>query len=127
MREYYQCAACRKAFAVGEEIDGYPEGFPTGFLCPHCRTNLVEAQASDDLISLRFGWLYMGVAILLGLLARSWPPLWQVSDHALINEILSYLAYLLVPSILLWVANRDRLGKPRVVYTRRVLKKEKHG
>lgn len=42
----YQCYYCTKIFPASDAIDGYKEGYKTGFLCPHCNKNI-----TDDLVS----------------------------------------------------------------------------
>lgn len=42
----YQCYFCTKVFPASDAIDGYKDGFKTGFLCPHCNKNIM-----DDLVS----------------------------------------------------------------------------
>lgn len=36
----YLCCACNKQFPSTDAIDGFDQGYPRGFLCPHCRANL---------------------------------------------------------------------------------------
>ena len=38
----YLCASCNELFPVNKAVDGYKQGYLTGFLCPICNTNLKE-------------------------------------------------------------------------------------
>ncbi|WP_441004586.1 hypothetical protein [Pseudocolwellia agarivorans] len=44
----YLCAACNEQFPINKAVDGYKQGYPTGFLCPLCHTNLKEKPADPN-------------------------------------------------------------------------------
>ena len=49
----YECCYCNEHFPLEERIDGFDQGYPVGFLCPHCGSNikdnlLVPKQRLDD-------------------------------------------------------------------------------
>ncbi|MDX1346045.1 MAG: hypothetical protein R3179_09110, partial [Sedimenticolaceae bacterium] len=38
----FECYYCHEIFPVEERIDGFKQGYRTGFLCPHCGRNIKD-------------------------------------------------------------------------------------
>ncbi|GLQ32686.1 hypothetical protein [Litoribrevibacter albus] len=120
-RERYECASCAYLFPTKDAIDGYPHGYPTGFLCPRCKVNLVETSASDEPDQLDFGWSFM---IFSGLLIAFADHINWVThfEGPLLNQAMSVLSVWLPVYLVFVVINRNALFSARVIYTRKVPK-----
>lgn len=121
--DQYRCRACNKDFLPSQAIDGFKQGFTQVFLCPYCRSNLIEAGESDDIIHLEYGLSYMGLILLLWLLvdqqyiAYTWP----VADF--INDLVTMAVAMCLPTLSFVLVNRKSLFSPRIIYTRKPILK----
>lgn len=118
MLDHYLCAKCRQTFAVTQAIDGYQQGYKTGFLCPHCNANLQEVGESDDVFHLRYGISYLALIALLGWLVDTSELSFNLTSSELGNSVLDFLIVLLVPTCVFVYINRGLLFSPRTVFTR---------
>ena len=120
MADNYLCYSCNKKFPTNAAIDGYEKGYSRGFLCPHCDANLEEADQSDDVWNLKYGYLYM--FIMCGLLWFGSDGLITITvmNSEIANEILGIIVVVAIPTALLVLVNIKTLIKKRTVYTRKV-------
>jgi len=42
MGEKFECCYCHEHFPIEERMDGFSQGYPTGFLCPHRGRNIKD-------------------------------------------------------------------------------------
>lgn len=117
----YRCRGCNKDFLPSQAIDGFKQGFTQGFLCPYFQCNLIEAGESDDIIHLEYGFSYMGLMLLLWLLVdlQYIVYTWPVADF--INDLITMVAVMSLPTLLFIWINRKVLFSSRVIYTRKVI------
>lgn len=120
MTEKYQCIACGKTFKTTEAVDGFKQGYTVGFLCPFCKSNIMETgDYSNSLSNLRFGLSYASAMFLAFFAIRSDLNLLISSGET--STRLSVLAVLMViATIGLFYINRTTLFKETILYTKRV-------
>ena len=122
--DQYRCRACNKDFLPSQAIDGFKQGFTQGFLCPYCRSNLIEAGESDDIIHLEYGLSYMGLILLLWLLVDQQYIVytWPVAEF--INDLVTMAAIMSLPTLLFVWVNKRKLISSRIIYTSKVTSKK---
>lgn len=117
----YLCCACHKQFPSKSAIDGFGEGYKTGFLCPHCRANL---DAHIDLGAWLRGEGQPLLVIILGLMLAALVafrmPLAIPLPGIAIPLWLSFLAAALLLGIVLGFRQPQVLLDP-LMHTKRVL------
>jgi DNA-directed RNA polymerase subunit RPC12/RpoP len=117
MADNYLCYLCNKEFPTNAAVDGYEKDFSRGFLCPYCDANLEEADQSDDVWNLKYGYLYMFIMTALLWFGGDGLITVTVTDNEFINETLGMLAVISVPSIFFFLVNIKELTKKRTIYT----------
>jgi hypothetical protein len=120
MADNYLCYSCNKEFPTNAAVDGYAKGYSRGFLCPYCEANLEEADQSDDVWNLKYGYLYMFIMTALLWFGGDGLITVTVTDNKFINDIIGGLVIVAIPSILFFLVNIKELTKKRTVYTRRI-------
>lgn len=117
MADNYLCDSCNKEFPTNAAVDGYVKGYSRGFLCPHCDANLEEADQSDDVWNLKYGYLYMFIMTALLWFGGDGLITVIVSNNDFINEILGMLAVIAVYTLLFLFVNIKELAKKRTEST----------
>jgi glucan phosphoethanolaminetransferase (alkaline phosphatase superfamily) len=121
MAEKYQCTVCAKTFKTSEAVDGFAQGFKTGFLCPFCKCNLVESgDYSSSLFNLRFGLRYAALMFLAFFAIHR--DLNVLISSGVVSTKLIVLAGLMgLATAFLFYINRAVLFKETIIYTKRVM------
>lgn len=121
MTEKYQCNVCGKTFKTADAVDGFKQGYKVGFLCPYCKSNIMETgDYSSSLSNLRFGLSYASAMFLSFFAIRDDLNGFISSGEA--SKKLTVLAVLMVfATACLFYINRKTLFKETILYTKKVI------
>jgi hypothetical protein len=120
MTEKYQCTVCGKTFKTTDAVDGFKQGHKVGFLCPFCKSNIMETgDYSNSLSNLRFGLSYASAMFLAFLAIRSDLNGFISSGEASTNFIV-LAALMVLATCCLFYINRASLFKETILYTKKV-------
>lgn len=120
MTDKYECAVCAKTFKTTDAVDGFEQGYKVGFLCPFCKSNIMETGSySNSLSNLRFGLSYASVMLLAFLSIRN-----DLDGLIFSGEVSAKLivltALMTIATAGLFYINREKLFKETILYTKRV-------
>ncbi|HWV14864.1 MAG TPA: hypothetical protein VN030_05475 [Cellvibrio sp.] len=121
MIEKYRCAVCGKTFKTTEAVDGFKQQYKVGFLCPFCKSNIMETgNYSNSLSNLRFGFGY-AFAILLAFIAIRREFDGFISSGAVSAKLIVLVAFMVLATATLFYINRKMLFQETILYTKRVV------
>mgnify|MGYP002712873043 FL=1 len=120
MTEKYQCTVCGKTFKTTDAVDGFKQGYKVGFLCPYCKSNIMETgDYSNSLSNLRFGLSYAS-AMLLAFFAIKGDLNGFISSGEASTKLIVLSALMVLATGCLFYINRTALFKETILYTKKV-------
>ncbi|MFC3115043.1 hypothetical protein [Cellvibrio fontiphilus] len=120
MTEKYQCAVCNNKFKTTDAVDGFKKGYKVGFLCPFCKSNIMETgNFSNSLSNLRFGLSYASAIILAFFAIRTDLNVF-ISSGETSTRLIALTGLMILATSLLCYINRSVLFKETILYTRKV-------
>lgn len=89
----YVCSACTAVFPIEMAIDGYAQGYHTGFICPHCGSNLDEDRSA---LKTDFSFVLLPLAAVMIIINVQVKSSHSIYWPLLIGGLISTLALILV-------------------------------
>lgn len=120
MNEKYQCAVCDNKFKTIDAVDGFKQGYKVGFLCPFCKSNIMEAgEYSNSLLKLRFGPSYAITIFLAFLATKSELNAFMLSGEAS-AKFIALATFIVISTGFLFYINIAVFRSETILYTRKV-------
>ena len=120
MTEKYQCNVCGKTFKTADAVDGFKQGYKVGFLCPYCKSNIMETgDYSNSLSNLRFGLSYAS-AMFLAFFAIRGDLNGSISSGEASTKLIVLAVLMVLATACLFYINRTALFKETILYTKKV-------
>jgi len=121
MTEKYQCNVCGKTFKTDDAVDGFKQGYKVGFLCPYCKSNIMETgDYSSSLSNLRFGLSYAS-AMFLSFFAIRDDLNGFISSGEASTKLIVLAVLMVFATACLFYINRKTLFKETILYTKKVI------
>lgn len=121
MTEKYQCNVCGKIFKTADAVDGFKQRYKVGFLCPYCKSNIMETgDYSSSLSNLRFGLSYAS-AMFLAFFAIRGDLNGFISSGEASTKLTVLAVLMLLATACLFYINRKTLFKETILYTKKVI------
>lgn len=124
-KESYLCDACNRKFLCSRAVDGFKDGYDTGFLCPFCHTNLIQTYRSDDPENLEYGYTFLILSAIYMYFVMDTEFTFTLIDIAWLNELILVFSIYLVLSTPFILINRKLLFGSKTVFTKKYRKRIK--